>query len=137
MDSIELIKRHEGFRLKPYKCTAGKTTIGYGRNLDDNGIRPDEANLMLRNDMAECESVLIDRMDHWNALSDVRQAVLVNMVFNLGWPRFSKFKNMIAAVNDGYFDKAAYEMLDSQWATQVGNRAKELSEMMATNEWQH
>ncbi|MCP4280350.1 MAG: lysozyme, partial [Alteromonas sp.] len=33
----QLIAQHEGLRLKPYKCTAGKITIGYGRNLDDNG----------------------------------------------------------------------------------------------------
>lgn len=135
MDKIELIKKHEDERLKPYLCTAGKTTIGVGRNLDDNGIRQDESDLMLSNDLKECESVLESRMDHWSALSEVRQAVLINMVFNLGWPRFSKFKKCIAAVNDGYFDRAAAEMLDSRWARQVGNRAIELSEMMKTNNW--
>lgn len=136
MDKIELIKKHEGVRLFPYLCTAKKLTIGVGRNLDDNGIRQDEADLMLSNDIKECEQVLESRMDHWEALSEVRQAVLINMVFNLGWPRFSKFKKCIAAVNDCYFDRAAAEMLDSRWAVQVGNRAIELSEMMKSNHWQ-
>jgi lysozyme len=50
---IDLIKTHEGLRLNVYQCTAGKNTIGYGRNLDDNGISKDEADFMLRNDVKE------------------------------------------------------------------------------------
>lgn len=49
----ELI-RDEGFRSKPYKCTAGKLTIGVGRNIEDNGITEDEAMYLLENDIASC-----------------------------------------------------------------------------------
>lgn len=135
MNKLELIKKHEGLRLKPYQCTAGKATIGFGRNIEDNGIRLDEAELMLSNDIKECEAVLSDRMEYWDALSEVRQAVLIDMMYNLGWPRLSKFKRTLAAVNDGYFDRAAAEMLDSRWARQVGQRAMELSDMMQSNKW--
>ena len=48
---IKMIKRHEGLRLKPYKCTAGKTTIGYGRNLTNVGISESEALIMLKADL--------------------------------------------------------------------------------------
>jgi len=135
MNKIELIKEHEGLRLKPYQCTAGKTTIAFGRNLEDNGIRLDEAEFMLSNDIKECESVLSDRLERWEALSEIRQAVMIDMMYNLGWPRLSKFKKTLAAVNDGYFDRAAAEMLDSRWARQVGQRAITLSDMMKTNNW--
>lgn len=135
MNKLDLIKKHEGLRLNCYQCTAGKTTIGFGRNIEDNGISLDEAELMLNNDIKECESVLGVKMERWDALSEVRQAVMVDMMYNLGWPRLSKFRKTLAAVNDGYFDRAAAEMLDSRWARQVGNRSVELSEMMKTNNW--
>lgn len=135
MGTIELLKRDEGLRLKPYQCTAGKQTIGYGRNIEDNGIRESEAELMLLNDVDECKMVLSDRIENWVELSEVRQGVLVNMMFNLGWPRLSKFKRMIAAVELGQFALASIEMLDSKWAGQVGARATRLSQMMKTNEW--
>ena len=56
--------------------------------------------------------------------------VLVNMVFNLGRPRLSKFKNMLAAVNANDYHLAAEEMIDSKWYRQVGRRSEELVEIM-------
>ena len=61
MDLIESLKQHEGIALKPYKCTAGKITLGCGRNLDDNGISHEEAMFMLQNDIEKCIKEL-DRM---------------------------------------------------------------------------
>ena len=76
--------RHEGLRLKPYRCTAGKLTIGYGRNLDDRGISRKEAYAMLDRDIRDCEQWLIDKIpDIYNNLDEVRQSVLLNMCFNL------------------------------------------------------
>ena len=135
MDKIELIKKHEGLRLKPYRCTANKQTIGYGRNIEDNGISKEEATIMLCNDIRESEDALASKISNWEELSEVRKAVLINMVFNLGWPRLSKFKRALAAVEGGDFKRASAEMLDSRWARQVGNRAIELSDMMNANKW--
>jgi len=135
MDKVSLIKKHEGYRDKLYQCTAGKQTIGYGRNIEDNGISKDEANLMLANDIKECEKTLNYNLPFFKDLSEVRHAVLVNMMFNLGWPRLSKFKKMIAAIESKDFDRASAEMLDSKWARQVGNRALELSGMMESDSW--
>ena len=47
-----MLRLHEGEKLMPYKCTAGKLTIGVGRNLEARGISKDESDLMLRNDIA-------------------------------------------------------------------------------------
>jgi len=44
------ITTHEGLRLKPYHCPAGKLTIGIGRNLEDKGITEKEALMLLENE---------------------------------------------------------------------------------------
>ena len=52
------LKEDEGLRLKPYRCTAKKLTIGYGRNIEDVGITEEEANHLLLNDIGETEKEL-------------------------------------------------------------------------------
>jgi lysozyme len=120
----------EGDRLKPYRCSDGKLSIGIGRNLDDNGIRPDERDLMFSNDLNEADITARTLVPSFAQLSDNRRAALVNMSFNMGQQRLSGFKNMLAAVASGDFNRAADEMLSSKWATQVGQRAVRLAQMM-------
>lgn len=129
----QMLKEHEGLRLKPYRDTVGKLTIGIGRNLDDVGITEDEAYAMLDNDLVRVLGEL-NTLDFWCDLGDVRQAVLVDMCFNLGWGRFTGFRNMLAACRAGDYETAALEMLDSRWHRQVGRRARRLAEMMKTGE---
>ena len=135
MDVSTLIKHHEGLRLKPYKCTANKLTIGYGRNIEDNGISTDESEYLLRNDIDECRHTLRRNLLFWTELCEVRQAVLLDMCFNLGWPRLSGFRKMINALAVKDFTLAAAEMMDSRWANQVPNRAATLIKMMASGQW--
>lgn len=125
----ELI-RDEDLRLKPYRCTAGKLTIGVGRNIDDRGITKAEAMYLLNNDLAICESELTAVLPGWRELSETRQRVMLNMVFNLGRDRLSKFTKFIACMKMNDFEGAAREMMDSAWATQVGQRAVRLRDMM-------
>ena len=58
------------------------------------------------------------------------QRVIANMMFNMGYTRLSKFKNMKLSVDDRNWDIAADEMVDSRWYYQVPNRAKRLVERM-------
>lgn len=125
----ELIRRHEGLKLKPYKCSAGKLTIGYGRNLEDNGITKVEAELLLATDIQNCYSECC-KFSFWNRLNLDRQAVLIDMCYNLGISRLKTFKKMLLALEKSDYKKASIEMLDSGWAKQVKSRAKELAEMM-------
>lgn len=122
---------HEGFSEKAYLCTAGKLTIGVGRNLDDKGISRDEAIVLLRNDIAECEADLfkIFGQSLFN-LDDNRRHALIDMRFNLGPIGFRNFKRTIKAVQDKDFARAAEEMKDSLWYEQVGKRGKKLCKMM-------
>lgn len=135
MDIKELLTLHEGLELKAYKCTAGKITIGVGRNVEELGITHDEAMYLLSNDIKRVVDELLANVDCYNELSDVRKSVLVDMCFNLGISRFLQFKNFLAAVERGDWDVAAAEMLDSRWANQVGQRAIRLSNMMISDHW--
>jgi len=124
--------RHEGLRLKPYTCTANKLTIGVGRNIQDNGISEAEAMLLLENDIDAIVRDLNRALPWWQQLDEARREVLANMVFNMGIGTVLTFKNTLAAVRAGDYKKAAALMLQSKWATQVGNRAKELAAQMET-----
>lgn len=132
MDKLksELI-RDEGLRLTPYKCTAGKLTIGIGRNIEDKGITEDEAHYMLYNDIRECLSdcVLIFG-DDWKYFSDARKRVFVNMRFNLGPKGFRSFKNTIRYAKMRDWIMVAQNMRNSRWYNQVGDRAKRLIKMV-------
>jgi lysozyme len=121
----------EGLKLKPYRCTAGKLSIGVGRNLDDLGISRAEALLMLDNDI-QCTATELDaRLPWWRTLDEVRQRVILNMAFNLGIKGLLGFKNTLAAVQAEKWEDAANGMLASRWAGQVGARAQRLAQMMA------
>ncbi len=121
--------QHEGIRLKPYRCTAGKLTIGVGRNLDDVGISHGEAVAMLRRDIQRCVQE-VAAWAPWAHLTTARRRVMVDMCFNMGINRLRRFRKMLAALKRKKYEAAAYEMLDSKWANQVGQRAQTLAEMM-------
>lgn len=137
---LEMIKRDEGTgpvndgRLLPYRDSVGLLTIGYGRNIDERGISQEEADYMLSNDIAN--SIKEAHGFPWYAgLDEPRQAVICNMIFNIGLNRFKGFKKTIEYIENGDFDEAATEMLDSKWASQVGKRATRLSSIMKTGEF--
>jgi lysozyme len=123
------LTRDEGLRLKPYHDTVGKLTIGIGRNLEDVGITPAEAHYLLVGDIARAMADLDRTVPWWRKMTDVQQRALVNMAFNLGVPRLLGFRDMLDALRGGDFDRAAYEALDSKWASQVGERAQRIAKM--------
>lgn len=125
------LKRHEGERLYPYTDTVGKLTIGVGHNLTDNGIPQFVSDLLLDDDIDRAIKGLQSLLS-FESLDEVRQRVLINMAFNMGVSKLRGFKLMLAAVKAGNYSEAAYQMLNSQWATQVGQRAVELANMMKT-----
>ncbi len=133
---IEQLKRHEGLRLKPYKCTADKLTIGIGRNLEDVGISEQEAEMLLQNDIQEAVNQLKERFPWTLELDEVRFAALINFTFNVGIGTVSKFKNAMALLKVKNYDMAADEFLQSRWAKQVGQRAIEVTDQIRTGEWQ-
>jgi lysozyme len=121
------LKRQEGFSGTVYKCPAGYNTIGYGLNLDA-GISEGLASCILNYQIEEVRNELLRRVSFFRNLTQARQEVLINMAFNLGVDGLMKFHRTLFLMENSRHEEAAAEMLNSKWASQVGGRAKYLSE---------
>jgi len=128
-EMLSLLKKYEGFSRHPYLDTVGKSTIGFGRNLDDCGISLEEAEHLLRNDLDRTWKELMQFPWFVTQPGNVKDA-LINMCFNLGIKRLLTFTKMIEALKNKDYTEGAIEVLDSKWASQVGDRAKDVALMM-------
>lgn len=129
------IAHDEAFRQYAYPDSVGVLTIGYGRNLQAEGISQDEALILMDNDIQRREHELWNSFPAYATLNDVRKSVLINMSYNLGIEGVMKFRDMVAAITRMDWHAAANAMLDSEWFHQVGSRAQRLAAMMLTGEW--
>ena len=134
-DIYEQLRRDEGVRKFPYRDTVGKLTIGVGRNLNGKGLTDEEIEHLFRNDIGELILEAQSRLPWFTALDGVRQGVILNMAFNMGFAGLEKFPKFLMAVAQGEWETAADEMRDSEWARQVGDRAVRLEEQMRTGAW--
>tara|TARA_R110002012_G_scaffold26976_1_gene86937 strand:+ start:295 stop:717 length:423 start_codon:yes stop_codon:yes gene_type:complete len=135
---IEMLKRHEGVESHAYKCSENKITIGVGRNVDKSGglgLSDDEVDYLLQNDIDRVSGELDSEYEWFAGLDDVRQDAMIDISFNLGQTRLRAFKNALAAMAKGDWRAAADEFMDSRWSGQVGNRSKELTEMIRTGQY--
>jgi lysozyme len=119
--------RDEGLRLKPYRCSAGRLTIGVGRNLEDRGITEAEALMLLDADIRSFWGQLVVALPWLVQAPETVQEVLANMCFNLGLAGLLEFRLTLAHMQAGRYAEAAVEMLRSKWAAQVGPRAERLA----------
>lgn len=133
--ATEMLKMHEGLRLKPYRCTGGRLTIGYGRNIEDRGISIWEAEYLLKEDIKLSETYLKNIFPKFYSFSDNRKAALIDMIFNLGVLRFKAFTNMIKAINQDDWEAAGVHALDSLWSKQVGERSFRIASLLMDKEW--
>lgn len=124
LECLVQIKADEGFRSHAYVCPAGALTVGYGRNIDTGGpgITDAEAQVLLSNDISECDADLAKVFAGWSGFSLRRRATLVNLRFQLGPSRFRAFRKMIAAIENGDWAEAAKELRDSNLARQTPGR---------------
>ena len=150
---IEQLKRHEGLgrvvgqRTYVYRCTAGARTVGYGHNLDALPLSMNEkvcsewngssvtlkgALWLLDLDTARvCEQV-VAHIPWAVKLDQVRRDVLFNMAFQMGIGGLKKFTFTLGLARAGQYALAAKAMLQSKWAKQTPDRARELAEQMRT-----
>ncbi len=137
-DLKDLLTKHEGRRRKPYDDknpnkpipVEGKITIGIGHNLTDRGISESVIDKIYDEDIEEVRANLYYVFPNFDTFTDRRRMALYNLMFNLGLARFRGFKKMIFAIQWHNWDVAASELLDSKYATQVGQRAVELAKML-------
>ena len=136
---VAQLKRDEGVEATVYQDHLGFWTIGVGRLVDKRkpgaGLRPNEIDYLLRNDIADRLAALERAIPWFGKLDDARQGVLVNMAFQMGTAGLLGFKNTLTLVAAGRYEEAAQRMLQSKWATQTPARAKRLAEQMKTGEW--
>jgi lysozyme len=135
---LDLLIKHEGKRSKAYQDSEGIWTIGVGRNINPEnglGLSDDEIYYLLGNDIKRVEQECRDAFEFYDDLNEVRKDALLNLCFNLGLPRLRKFTLALGHLEAGRYDKSAEEFLDSLWATQVGQRAIEVAEMVKTGEY--
>jgi lysozyme len=147
---IEQLMRHEGYRDKVYKCPAGKDTIGYGYNLEANpenisdrvieqlykkGITRDFAKELLMLCLKHLEHDLRDRLSWMGKLNGARQAVLINMAYNLGVEGLLKFRMTLRHIELQNWEGAELCLRASLWHKQVGKRALELERQLVLGKY--
>ena len=130
---IERLKINEGFRSRVYKCSLGFDTIGYGFAIKDLELTEKEAEYLLANRVSQKHLHLLDNLNWYKDMTPEVQRVILEMVYQMGFSGFKKFKKAIANMKDKNWKSAADEMLDSRWAKQTPNRAKRLAEIV----WNH
>ena len=133
------LRRDEGIKPSAYQDHLGFWTIGVGRLIDarkGGGLRPDEIEYLLANDIKDRARALLAALPWFGALDDARQGVLLNMAFQLGTAGLLAFKNTLEQVRLGHYKTASVMMLQSKWATQTPERAARLAKQMESGAWQ-
>ena len=126
MGLLESIKKHEGFRSKPYPDPLhgwDVPTFGIGFTY----ITEEESEYLLGRRVATIKERLSTSIPKFTALPESIQNILIEMAFQLGVAGLLKFKKALAAISIGDYEEAAKEMLDSKWARQVPRRAAAMS----------
>ena len=140
MNLVRQLNGDEGRKACVYQDHLGFWTIGVGRLVDARkpgaGLRPKEMDYLLANDIEDRVQQLTARLPWFVGLDEARQGVLLNMSFQLGVEGLLGFKNTLELVRQGKYTEAAAGMLQSKWAGQTPERAKRLSDQMATCVWQ-
>lgn len=129
----EQLKIDEGVKYEIYNDHLGYPTFGIGHLITEadeeygkpigTPVSEERVNAVFDSDVEIYVSEAKKVFPNLDSLPAEAQEVIVNMCFNMGAPRLSKFKKFITAVNESNWITAGVEMLDSRWAKQVGNRA--------------
>ena len=129
-DLLESIKHHEGFVEHVYDDSLGIPTIGYGFAIKDLVLQEDLCDEILLRKLRILGRSVMGKFPFFDSLPSDCKDVLMEMCYQLGVTGVSKFKKALKAMEDGDWEKAADEMLDSKWAKQTPNRAKEMSDII-------
>jgi lysozyme len=131
LDKVVLnLKADEGYRRFVYTDTTGNKTIGYGHNLDANGISEPMAEIILRDDMANVEHDLANSFTEYSSLDDARKGVLLQMAFNMGVGGVMAFTHMLAAIQAQDWVLAANAITDSLSAKEHPLRSQKWAHCM-------
>jgi lysozyme len=130
-----------GKAIVPGSHVIGHPTIGIGRALDVNGLSMAEALFLMHDDETDVQAQLDANLGWWRQMDDVRQAVLISMVFNMGIGSRSLgtgvlgFTKTLSLMQMRNYEGAAAQLRASKWYGQVGGRGERLAKMMDTGVW--
>ena len=124
---IDSIKKHEGYVGIVYKDSLGIDTIGYGFAIKDLELDEDVCEIILERKLKDLRSRIDIKFDWFKYMPQEIKDIVMEMCYQLGVGGFSKFKKTIAYLQNKQWEEASVEMLDSLWAKQTPNRAKEMS----------
>jgi len=132
------VAQDEGFRSTSYQDTLGYWTIGYGSRWilgepvteHTDPITEGAARTLLRAGLWKATLDAQELFPRWAELNDVRQELLVNMSYSLGFRGLAGFRRLRAAAAELNFDGMTLEMINSRWYDQVGLRAQRLAAWM-------
>ena len=127
---IKKIIAEEGFVPEIYQDVAGVDTIGIGFAIKDLYISEEVCELILKEKLQLLEDRFIVTYDWYDDAPQKVKNTCINMAYQLGFRGFSAFRKTIAYLADKDYKSASVEMLDSKWAKQTPDRAKELSEII-------
>lgn len=127
------LKLEEGEVLHAYQDSLGWWTIGVGHLIDGRkggSIPPEISEALLEWDLTRVERQLDTSIPWWRALHGIRQQVVMDLTFNMGWAPnapggFDDFHNTLAALQAGRWADAAAGLRKSLWYRQVGARRAE------------
>lgn len=129
---MEMIKKHEGVRTRPYKDSLGLWTVGVGHLIGNGKSLPPEMNREFS--MAEVDAMFAEDYKHhkeaaqkipgFEKLNESGKAALIDLTFNMGPAWYKRWPNFSKALAGGDTEGAAKSLEDSKWYTQVGNRAR-------------
>ena len=135
---LESVKKHEGYKNHVYLDTLGKRTVGVGHlcveEFWEDGKEYEEDFLMdiLKKDLQQAIRQA-NSMCEGLKISEDAKIIIIEMIFQLGGTGVSKFRKMWQALQQDPPDyaEASVQMLDSRWAKQTPNRAKEMARLMS------
>ncbi len=130
----EMIKVHEGLRLKKYTDSEGHLTIGYGHLVRANESMPDQiskatADKLFDQDFEHHKNAAT-KIPGFDKASAMQKAALIDLTFNMGPSWYREFPKFVKAFQAGNFDKAADELVDSQWYKQVKRRGPTIVDLI-------
>jgi lysozyme len=139
MSIIPLLKYEEGFSSKPYKCTAGVWSNGYGNThgvtAKTKPVTLEEAERALMLEAGKCVSDVSKALPWSSTLDICRRDVLVSMRYQLGLNGLLDFPMFLKAMRDGKWEEAARQLRNSLFYRQTTNRVERLIAMVLTGEY--
>jgi lysozyme len=131
------LARDEGEVLHCYKDKMGLYTISIGVCIDKRvgcGITEEESQLLFKHRAQRVVNALSSKLEFWPDLSDVRQAALANMAYQLGVSDLLAFKKMLQGCRTRDWQAAYEQALASDWARQTPHRARRIARMLRDDE---